>query len=97
MPGVASRAVLHSRILRPLLTAAVIAAALCGDAQANSPIGAPRGVADPWMPDVRERVDELRERARQATAEARERKREHGPRQQWWRQVAARPGLTVPR
>ena len=83
-------------ILFRSLGVALVVAALWTDSHATGAAEYPQG-AGAWMPDVGERIAALRERALQASAEARERRNEPGPGGQWWRAVAARPALEVPR
>jgi len=76
--------------------AACVVLALCSNATASESLSGIAPTAGAWMPDVSQRVQELRERTREAAARARERS-EQATATERWRYVAARPLLAVPR
>jgi len=85
------------RILVRALGVGAFVAALATPVLASGPSAAPSGSGSNWMPDVRERVVDLRERTKRAADDARVRRNQDAGQGQWWRVVAARPSQQVTR
>jgi len=83
-------------LFRSLATVAMVVV-LSATVHASGDATAQPRTADAWMPDVRDRVAELRERTRYAAREAQERGSQESPQRQWWRTTAARPAMAVSR